>query len=610
MKSLQIKNTIQAYTPERITFDGRDCLKVPAVILTEGVHIGSAGAAFYSLELLQQHVSLWNGVPVCVDHPDNHGEMTTINDPQEFDSRAVGRLFDARMDNRALKANLYLYVDRLQALGNGLYNDIAGGRPVEVSTGMNYATRTASGGVWANEEYDFSVLTMQPDHLALLTEAQGACSWRDGCGVRNKKGGSNMNDADGVTANVRTPSYDGVEDKPWADIDKSLSAYIAGYYKHTNAKKPDEPVTSASDMPAQMKRWIARKTLAGDANATTAAGLISYPVVNPMTNKLNKRALIAVKSRASAQGREDLVSKANALLKKEFNVENTATEKAKEKFKAFWNRLTNQRSETGSETSITETHRIMLAHMDSMDSQNDMFVLEELFANTVVYRKRPQPQAHIQYNEQYFVADYTISDDGEVELSNTREVRKRVKYEAVENETTDGEQTDGGETVENNEQKPEADGDGGAVETPPVEKTLAVDAHVCPHAEVKPAPEPVANAEEKPQTVDEYLANAPEEVREVLNEQRRVYNEKRIALVERIKNISSNKFTDEQLNAKPLGELENIAALIPNETPEVDGSNYLGNAGSGFASPDDGDDEPLEVPNLENVFKTDSEASA
>ena len=62
-------------------------------------------------------------------------------------------------------------------------------------------------------------------------------------------------------------------------------------------------------------------------------------------------------------------------------------------------------------------------------------------------------------------------------------------------------------------------------------------------------------------TTEEYIANAPDEVREVLDESLRMHRSRKSSLIKGIMANSRNKFTEAQLKSKGLGELEAIAEL-------------------------------------------------
>lgn len=126
---------------------------------------------------------------------------------------------------------------------------------------------------------------------------------------------------------ARTPEYEGKESKDWDKIDKSLQSYVEGYYKfNPNAQQSDKQNQRVDELADDVKRWIAARTLLGDAKASTVEGLISYPVTNPKTNRLNKNALVSAKSFAereesfSTSTKNSIDEVVDKLLEKEFAV--------------------------------------------------------------------------------------------------------------------------------------------------------------------------------------------------------------------------------------------------------------------------------------------------
>jgi len=78
-------------------------------------------------------------------------------------------------------------------------------------------------------------------------------------------------------------------------------------------------------------------------------------------------------------------------------------------------------------------------------------------------------------------------------------------------------------------------------------------------AELKPTEEVKATEKVKIQTVNEYIADAPKEIQEVLNHGMNTYNEKRNSLVELILANENNTFNKDYLVTKDIKELEAIA---------------------------------------------------
>lgn len=101
----------------------------------------------------------------------------------------------------------------------------------------------------------------------------------------------------------------------------------------------------------------------------------------------------------------------------------------------------------------------------------------------------------------------------------------------------------------------------------------------------------------QPVTLNEYIEQAPAEIREMLQEGLMTRNEQKKKLVEKILNAEGNRFTKDQLEKRPLGDLQAIADLVPtkNEGKDYPGFNYSGAAGSHVQNSDE-EIEPLLVP--------------
>jgi hypothetical protein len=104
---------------------------------------------------------------------------------------------------------------------------------------------------------------------------------------------------------------------------------------------------------------------------------------------------------------------------------------------------------------------------------------------------------------------------------------------------------------------------------------------------------------ETPPTAEEYIANAPAEIQEVLGSSLHMLKEKKAALVQQIVANEQNRFTQEQLDAKEVAELENIAALIPLKVVDEGGQQVSYAANSGNINNNTGKEEPLEMPAME-----------
>ena len=163
---------------------------VPVVMMVEGVHHGSRGPVLHLAEELGAFVEAWNGIPVTIDHPEQDGQNVSANSPEMIDARTVGRVFNAHMDGDKLKAEAWIDEEAIRQLSPNALGHIMNGHPLDVSVGM-FSEEEDVQGEHNGENYDSISRNSRPDHLALLPDASGACSWEDGCGVRtNKEGGS------------------------------------------------------------------------------------------------------------------------------------------------------------------------------------------------------------------------------------------------------------------------------------------------------------------------------------------------------------------------------------------------------------------------------------
>lgn len=96
----------------------------------------------------------------------------------------------------------------------------------------------------------------------------------------------------------------------------------------------------------------------------------------------------------------------------------------------------------------------------------------------------------------------------------------------------------------------------------------------------------------KANTVDEYIANAPAEMQEVLRSGYRMHTEKKTAIVNAILANKSNKFSEDQLKKKDLDELENIQALMGTGSKDYSGANPEVNT----SGEDSDEEEPMDIP--------------
>jgi len=192
---------------------------VPVIALVEGVHNG----ILYTQEELNKHPAAWSGVPITLDHPvGNDGMPISANSPPVLDTLCVGRFFNTAIkDNTKLYGEIWLENARINALRPEIIPALNAKEPLEVSTGL-FMDAIPQSGTWNEEPYNEVATNFRPDHLAILPDAKGACSWEDGCGAPrnnktkppNNKGGEetnmdeNLKTANNTTTETETNSED------------------------------------------------------------------------------------------------------------------------------------------------------------------------------------------------------------------------------------------------------------------------------------------------------------------------------------------------------------------------------------------------------------------
>jgi hypothetical protein len=113
-----------------------------------------------------------------------------------------------------------------------------------------------------------------------------------------------------------------------------------------------------------------------------------------------------------------------------------------------------------------------------------------------------------------------------------------------------------------------------------------------------PAAAATPKAEEKKAvTMEEYVAAAPEPIRQVLNHGIETYNAERAKLIQIILSNKSHTFTEKDLTNRPLGELKNLAALASSGQPDENAASAPNFKGQGNVPPTGNtEDEPLAIP--------------
>ena len=167
---------------KRAVHEEREILIVPVVMLRDTV----ANGARITVEELEPFA--WNGVPVTLNHPTQNGQNVSANSPSVLEEFQIGSIFNANMDGDKLKAEAWLDVNKTNKLDNTLISILENAeRDIDVSTGY-FCDEISETGVFQGKQFTTRQERIRPDHLAILPNSVGACSYADGCGIRANQG--------------------------------------------------------------------------------------------------------------------------------------------------------------------------------------------------------------------------------------------------------------------------------------------------------------------------------------------------------------------------------------------------------------------------------------
>lgn len=192
-------------------FMGRKYLAVPVVALVQGV-VHSSNATEPELALAAEFAKIpdaWNFRPVVMNHPkDVDGNPVSANSPGVLSNYQFGFMFNTvGKDNSAGKPSLiteaWIDPERCEALGGDaarVLERVNAGEQIEVSTGL-YSVSIPEMGTYDGKRYNAVWREVVPDHLAFLSEGTlGACSIADGCGAMRANTAPKVNDTQSAPA--------------------------------------------------------------------------------------------------------------------------------------------------------------------------------------------------------------------------------------------------------------------------------------------------------------------------------------------------------------------------------------------------------------------------
>lgn len=161
--------------------NGRTYVVAPVVALVPGVVNGF----LVTEEELSRDVGAWNGRPITLRHPHIGNQYVTANDPAIAARQAIGAFYNVRFADGKLKGEIWLDPSLCAQVGDeamDVFNRLREGEHYEVSTGYFCAVEEEEG-TFGGKPYEGRQTGLIPDHLAVLPDKLGACSWADGCGT-------------------------------------------------------------------------------------------------------------------------------------------------------------------------------------------------------------------------------------------------------------------------------------------------------------------------------------------------------------------------------------------------------------------------------------------
>jgi len=191
-----VANQLAGYEAKVKVHEGKNHLVVPVTMIVEGVLNGSHGPLLHLAEDFGKIPESWNDIPVVINHPEVNGVAVSAKSPDQIE-KSIGRIYNTRLVGNRLRAEVWVEETKANAISPDTLVNINAGVEMEVSVGV-FTDDEDIAGEYNGIKYNAIARNHKPDHLALLPCGVGACSLKDGCGIRansfNKKGGLDVNE--------------------------------------------------------------------------------------------------------------------------------------------------------------------------------------------------------------------------------------------------------------------------------------------------------------------------------------------------------------------------------------------------------------------------------
>jgi len=558
------------------TMEGRQYLVVPCVMMTEGVHEGSQGPLYYPAEELSKLPAIWNAKPVVVYHPEFNGQGISACDPIVFTKQKIGVLMNTKWEDGKLKTECWLEEDKVKEVDDRVLKAIESGKMMEVSTGL-FTENEDIEGEWNGEAYKAIARNYKPDHLAILPDLKGACSIEDGAGLLRNS--AKEDGPKGLLAKSLMNVFNELSHSEiWRELnskiytDNSVSAFVMevfdNFFIYEKGDKTYYQEYSVNDDTKEVSLLGVRKeaekmtqyklsdgTLVGNAEMKTEGGS-KYPAAayayvpdpdKPSTWKLRLWETPEKKETAAQVGRA-IAAIGKGFRGQKVQLPADAIKAVKAKIRAAWRR-TNPDKEA---SDMPPVLRNMSSYKENkMDKEK---IVDGLIAN----EKAP-------WAEEDRDALMGMDDEKLAWIANQEKKEEKPNKKQI------------------------------AVNADPIDANKVAD-------EILGKLNPAAPVDNKDMTVEQYIANAPKEIQDVLKSATDAHKEQKDALIKTITANKRNPFTEEQLQAKEVAELKQLAAFaVEVKEKKVDNAmpGFFGGLGEVVDNTSSCDEEPLEMATMD-----------
>lgn len=536
-------------------FQQREHLVVPVIALVEGVifPFNAETPEFVSAEVLAKAPDGWNGRPVVGNHPMSGNEAVSANDPRVLEDQSFGILFGTTGADGKLQTEAWLDPAKAPRVGDDAVRVLARARgeateasPIEVSVGA-FIVLEKSEGEFKGQKYGAIWREIVPDHLAMLPEGvPGACSPEMGCGAPR-------------SARLHVLTVDGIrieeaEMNKCARCGKDVQAGAACPCPVTAAQEPvavvvAEAVTppSADASPVQEPKRSWRDRLRSLFAVRTAAAEITAGTTDVELRDAIDRALRAIEpgymwtdavdpdesSVVYAVAPEDML----VLFRRSFTVGGDGSVT-----------LGDDREEVHA---VTRFEPVAAAASGEAPAQT---------TQPVAVATASCGCGHPAAATADGIGDNAMKTKKERALALIADAR--TAYNADDSAYLEGLSEERLSTIE------------AFVSTQAIQAAPVADAVVAPVVApvAQPQAEPVAA---KAQTEEEYLAAAPQSIRDLVARQKAQEVARRTALVASLKGATSGAYTEVELQALPLDTLERLATLAKVAAPDPASIDYI-----------------------------------